>query len=162
MKVYNRMVRFGIGQDSHRFENEKPLTLGGIHIADSLGLQGNSDGDVVLHALCNALGTAVGRGSLSTYSDSMCKQGIRDSKEYVRVALGFVSDAGYHLSNVSFAIEARKPKLEKHFPDMKQSIAELLGIHRDAVGIAVTSGEKLTAFGMGEGIQVFASVCLEK
>jgi 2-C-methyl-D-erythritol 2,4-cyclodiphosphate synthase len=157
------MVKVGIGQDSHKFVDDKPLILGGIHIPDTPGLHANSDGDAVIHALCNALGTALGRGALSTYADDMCKnQNITDSKEYLKVALGFTEEEGYDISNISIAIEAGRPKLEQHFPAMKKKLSELLSIKENEVGIAVTSGEKIAPFGRGVGIQVFASVCLEK
>jgi len=157
------MIRFGIGQDSHKFDTNKPLILGGIHIPDAPGLHGNSDGDTALHALCNAFETAIGQGSFGSYADVMCKEhGILDSKEYLKVALSHIEEKGYLISNISIAIEAGKPRLEKHIPPMKKSIAEILNIQEDAVGIAVTSGEKITPFGQGVGIQVFASVCLTK
>ena len=157
----NISVKVGLGQDSHPFEKGKPLVLGGVHIKDADGFVGNSDGDVILHALCNALGSAVGKGSLATYSDEMCLQkGIKDSSEYVKTALEFVKAAGYSVNNVSISIEAKKPRLEVHFAAMKKVISQLLGIHDEDVGLTATSGEGLTAFGRGEGIQVFAMVSL--
>ncbi|MFH2104980.1 MAG: 2-C-methyl-D-erythritol 4-phosphate cytidylyltransferase [Parcubacteria group bacterium] len=156
-------MKIGLGQDSHRFAGKKPLILGGVKVNHPRGFSANSDGDVVLHALCNALGSAVGKGSLATYSDKMClKQGIKDSQEYVRVVRSFVQRAGCKVGNVSIAIEGKEPKLEKHFPAMKKVIANLLGVSASDVGITVTSGESLTTFGQGKGIQVFAVVSLFK
>ena len=77
------MDRVGIGQDSHKFAKKKPLILGGVKVADKGGLEGNSDSDVILHSLCNALSSAIGGDSLSTWSDNMCKRGIKDSQKYV-------------------------------------------------------------------------------
>lgn len=160
MKEY----RVGIGQDSHPFsKTKKPLVLGGVTYSEEQGLEGNSDADVILHALCNALGSSVGKGSLSTYSDKLClEQGITDSREYVKVAYSFVKDFGYRVNNVSITIEAKKPKLEKRFPEMKKSIADLLEIDADDVGITATSGEGLTDVGKGLGIQVFAYISIMK
>ncbi|NQV13764.1 MAG: 2-C-methyl-D-erythritol 4-phosphate cytidylyltransferase [Parcubacteria group bacterium] len=156
-------MKIGLGQDSHRFTKGKSLVLGGIKIKHHSGLKANSDGDVVLHALCNALSGAVGKGSLATYSDEMClKKGIKDSREYVKVAQGFVRGAGYKVGNVSIAIEGKEPKLEKHFSKMKKVVAGLLGVRVGDVGITVTSGEGLTAFGQGKGVQVFAVVSLHR
>ena len=155
------MNKIGLRQDSHRFAGNKPLILGGVKITHSQGFSANSDGDVVLHALCNALVSAVGKGSISTYADKMSKEeGIVDSKEYVKVAWGFAREAGYQVSNVSIAIEAKEPKLEKYFSKMKEVIAELLEIDTEQVGITATTGEELTPFGKGEGVQVFAIVLL--
>jgi len=154
--------RVGIGQDSHRFiDEDKPLVLGGISV-EGPGLQANSDGDVVLHALCNALTSSVGRGSISNYADKMClEQGIKDSKEYVKVAYGYVKDAGYRVNNLSISIEAKKPRLEKKIPEMKKVIADILNIGEDDVGITATSGEGLTDFGKGLGVKAFVVVSLK-
>ncbi|MBU0647610.1 2-C-methyl-D-erythritol 2,4-cyclodiphosphate synthase [Patescibacteria group bacterium] len=155
-------MKIGIGQDSHPFDSHKKLYLGGIVISKHPGLKGNSDSDVVLHALCNALTSAVGQGSLATYSDKMCQSGITDSQEYVKTALNFVTKNNYQVNNVSISIEALKPKLEKHFPAMKKSISKILNIAENSVGITATSGEHLTTFGKGQGIQAFAAVTIIK
>ena len=157
------MIKIGLGQDSHKFMKAKQLVLGGINIPDCDGLEANSDGDVILHALCNALASSVGKESLGTYSDKMClEQGITDSKEYLKVAFGFVKESGYKVNNVSIAIEAKKPRLDKYFENMKKIISGLLDITSSDIGITATSGEGLTSFGRGEGIQAFAIVSIIK
>ncbi len=152
------MIRVGIGQDSHRFiiKDQKSLVLGGVIIPDEKGLEGNSDGDVVLHAIFNALSQAVGKRSIGVYSDKMCREGIKDSRKYLKVALKMVKDTGYRVNNIGVMIEAKKPRIEPYADDMKKSIAGILMITQDMIGITATSGEGLTAFGRGMGIQVFA------
>jgi len=152
------MIRVGIGQDSHRFirKSKKRLALGGVIIHDEKGLEGNSDGDVVLHAIFNALSQAVGKRSIGFYSDKMCREGIKDSREYLKLALKMVKDSGYKVNNIGVMIEAKKPRIEPYVDDMKKSIARILMITQNMVGITATSGEGLTAFGRGMGIQVFA------
>jgi 2-C-methyl-D-erythritol 2,4-cyclodiphosphate synthase len=157
------MIRVGLGQDSHAFEPDgspKPLILGGIVFAGYPGLLANSDGDVVLHAVFNALSQAVGKRSLGIYADPICQQGIKDSTQYLRVALDMVRQSRYTINNVGVSIEARRPKIEPMSEQMKKSIAGLLGVAEDQVGITATTGEGLTAFGRGEGIQVFVIVSL--
>jgi 2-C-methyl-D-erythritol 2,4-cyclodiphosphate synthase len=157
------VIRVGMGQDSHRFEDEastKPLVLGGVVFPGHPGLQANSDGDVVLHAVFNALSQAIGKRSLGVYADPMCAKGITDSREYLRVALDMVRAAGYTVNNVGVSIEARRPKIEPKAGEMKTSLARLLDVAEDQVGITATSGEGLTAFGRGEGIQVLVIVSL--
>jgi 2-C-methyl-D-erythritol 2,4-cyclodiphosphate synthase len=157
------VIRVGLGQDSHRFEDEastKPLVLGGVVFPGHPGLQANSDGDVVLHAVFNALSQAIGKRSLGVYADPMCAKGITDSREYLRVALDMVRAAGYTVNNVGVSIEARRPKIEPKAGEMKTSLARLLDVAEDQVGITATSGEGLTAFGRGEGIQVLVIVSL--
>jgi len=152
------MIRVGIGQDSHRFirKGKKRLVLGGVIIPNENGLEGNSDGDVVLHAIFNALSQAVGKKSIGVYSDNICREGIKDSREYLKLALKMVKDSGYRINNIGVMIEAKKPRIEPYVDDMKKSIADILMITQDMIGITATSGEGLTAFGKGIGIQVFA------
>ena len=153
------MIRVGFGHDSHPFEPEgttKPLILGGVVFAGQPGLHANSDGDVVLHALFNALSQAIGKRSLGIYADPLCQAGVTDSRAYLKVALDMLGEAGYTIGNVGISIEARRPRIEPMARAMKSSIASLLGVSADQVGITATSGEGLTSFGRGEGIQVFA------
>ena len=98
------------------------------------------------------------------YADPMClEQGIIDSKEYLKVALKMVSEVGYKVNNISLAIEAKKPRVPRVLiGKMKKKIAKLVQVPQGNVGITFTSGEGLTAFGRGEGIQVLAFISLIK
>ena len=155
-------VRVGLGQDSHRFSADaaRPLVLGGVTVSGARGLDGNSDADVVLHALCRALEQAIGQDGFSRYADEMSRNGVNDSREYVKVALGRVVQAGYAVNNVGLTIEARTPRIAPLQDAMKQSVASLLQVAAAAIGINASTGEDLTAFGRGEGIQAFAIVSL--
>jgi 2-C-methyl-D-erythritol 2,4-cyclodiphosphate synthase len=154
------MVKTGIGQDSHRFEPDgslKPLILGGVRIIGCVGLAGNSDADVVLHALTNAVSGVSGANILGARSDELClRQGITDSGVYLAEALATLK--GYRLRQVSVSIEAKRPVLAPHIAAMRESLARLCGLTAADVGITATSGEGLTAFGRGEGIQALALV----
>jgi 2-C-methyl-D-erythritol 2,4-cyclodiphosphate synthase len=157
-------MHVGLGQDSHAFEpdgSQKPLVLGGVVFPGAPGLQANSDGDVVLHAIFNALSSAIGKRSLGIYADPICERGVKDSSAYLAVALDMVREAGYTVGNVSVSIEARRPRIEPRAEEMQQHIADLLGVSTDRVGLTATSGEGLTAFGRGEGIQVFVIASLD-
>ncbi len=152
------MDRVGIGQDSHRFSANKPLILGGVQVAKAGGLAGDSDGDVILHSLCNALSSAMGGDSLSTWSDDMCQRGIKDSKKYVEAIFAKVKVHKYKVLNVSISMEAKKPFIEPEVAGkVKKTIAGLLEIDNGQVGMTFTSGEGLTPFGKGLGIQ---SICI--
>jgi len=156
------MFRVGFGQDSHRFstDSSRKLVLGGVLIPGAPGLDGNSDADVVLHALCRALEQAVGRQDFSRYADEMSRNGINDSREYVKVARTHVEQAGYRVNNVGLSIEALKPKVDPFCDAIKTVIAGILGIPPSAIGVNASSGEHMTPFGKGEGIQVFAIVSI--
>jgi 2-C-methyl-D-erythritol 2,4-cyclodiphosphate synthase len=156
------MFRIGFGQDSHRFAPgaARKLVLGGVYIEGETGLEGNSDADVVLHALCRALEQAIGQDGFSRYADEMSRRGVQDSREYVRVATSRVAAAGYRVNNVGVSIEARTPRIDPIREQMKASIAVLLDVPADDVGINATTGEDLTPFGQGLGIQAFAIVSI--
>jgi 2-C-methyl-D-erythritol 2,4-cyclodiphosphate synthase len=149
-----------IGQDSHRFESldlQKPLMLGGVCIKECPGLKGNSDADVVLHAITNAISGLSGINILGKVSDEIClKQGITDSRVYLSKAIETLRD--YRIVHVSVSVEALKPHLAFHIQTIRESIAKLLSLEIKHVGFTATTGEKLTGFGKGEGIQAFAII----
>jgi 2-C-methyl-D-erythritol 2,4-cyclodiphosphate synthase len=153
------MVKTGFGQDSHRFVGEERsdnLVLGGISIRGCPRLDGNSDADVVLHAITNAVSGVSGAPVLGAVADELCRQGITDSAAYLQKALETLG--AYRVAHVSVSIEAARPKLAPHLDAMRRRIAELCGVGVSDVGITATTGEGLTAFGRGEGIQAFAVV----
>jgi len=163
------MNRIGLGQDSHAFEKlsndkRKPLILGGVIVSKSGGLKANSDGDVILHSLCNALSSAIGGDSLGTWADEMClKKGITNSRRFIESIFNRVKKMGYIVENLSIAVEAKKPRISLSvIYDIKKQIANLLKISIEQIGITFTSGEGLTVFGKGEAIQVFTIVNLFK
>ena len=155
--------RVGLGQDSHRFSRkEKRLILGGVLIENEQGLEANSDGDVVLHALCNALSQSIGGKSLGYYADPMFKDGIKDSRKYLMKIIEMIEKDDYSINNIGIMIEAKKPRLERYEEKIKESIANMVGIDKERVGLTATSGEELTDFGKGLGIQVFAIASVVK
>ncbi len=161
-------ARIGFGQDSHRFvkeesdDKDKPLVLAGVLIENERGLDANSDGDVILHALFNALSQSVGGRSLGHYADKMVEHGIKDSKEYLKEAVKLVTDRGYNVNNVGIMFEAKKPNISDYEEKIKYTIASLCNIDKEKIGITATSGEELSSWGRGLGIQCFAVVTVVK
>jgi len=146
-------IRTALGQDSHRFETTasgKALMLAGVRFEDCPALEGNSDADVVLHALVNALTGLHGVVVLGPKTDELCKAGLRDSREYVREALRFIGSL--YLHHVSVSIECKRPLIGPKIQEMRLSIAALLGLAGADVAITAHSGEGLSAVGRGEGI----------
>lgn len=160
------MIKIGIGQDSHAFseDKEKKLTLGGIQIANTQGLAASSDGDVILHSLCNALSSAIGGDSLGTWADELClKKGITDSRIFTHKILEKIWRLGFVVGNISVSVEAKSPRIHLSVvKEMKKNIAKLLHTRSDQIGITFTSGDELTSFGRGKGIQAFCTVLIEK
>lgn len=150
-----------IGQDSHRFaegvNEDGYIMLGGVQVPFDRSFVANSDGDVLLHALTNAISGYTGVNVLGGAADKIClEQGIKDSSVYIAEALKSV--VGAKIVHVSATIECLRPKLMPVIPAMKERVAELLGISASSVGITATTGEGLTGFGRGEGVQVFVLV----
>ena len=155
--------KVGFGQDSHKFSKDKSkkLILGSYLVPNEAGLDANSDGDVVLHALFNAISQAIGERSLGFYADEMYRNGITDSKEYLKVILDKLKQKSLKINNIGITIEAGRPKLEGHTDKIKDSVSKLICLDKDNIGINYTSGEGLTAFGKGEGMQCFAVVSVK-
>ena len=146
-----------IGQDSHRFEpdsSQKPLRLGGVTVDRTPGLEGNSDADVILHAICNAFSGLSGVTILGKLTDHLCNdKGITDSSVYVKEALATLDNIT--LVHLSITVEAKRPRFQNLSPAIRESIAKLVDLPVEHVGLTATSGEGLTSFGTGEGIAVF-------
>lgn len=155
-------VRTGLGQDSHKFEfdKEKQLVLGGVNIDGCEGLKGNSDADAVLHAVTNAISGITGVNILGGIADDLCKSGVTDSAVYLEKGLEYLGNK--EITHVSISIECKKPKITPHIEKMKKRIADLLSIDMSDVGITATTGEGLTEFGKGNGIQTFAVVTTQE
>ncbi|MDH4330748.1 MAG: 2-C-methyl-D-erythritol 2,4-cyclodiphosphate synthase [Candidatus Moranbacteria bacterium] len=158
------MFRVGIGQDSHRFSQDKfkKLVLGGFEINDEPGFDANSDGDVIIHSVCNALESAIGNKSFSVYADEMCKNGVTDSKKYLEIALEHIAEKGYGISNIAISLECKKPKILPIHENIVNSLASVLNIEAEKIGFTATTGEELTSFGKGLGVQSIAIVSLVK
>ncbi|MBS0623029.1 MAG: 2-C-methyl-D-erythritol 2,4-cyclodiphosphate synthase [Verrucomicrobia bacterium] len=154
------IVRTGIGQDSHRFVAEgstKPCILGGLIFEDAPGLKANSDGDVIIHALCNAISSLTGEIILGQVADEILKrEGITDSSVYLQAALASLGNQV--ISHVAITIEGERPKFLKRLPQMRAHLAQLMHLQISQIGITATTGEQLTAFGCGEGLQVFCII----
>lgn len=154
------IVRTGIGQDSHRFlspESSKPCIIAGIIFPDVPGFNANSDGDVVFHAICNAISSLTGVLILGAVADDLCLiDGITDSEVYLTEAMKTLGSQ--KITHVSLTLEGKKPKFKDHLKKMEQNIARIMQLEASEVGITATSGEGLTDFGCGEGVQCFAIV----
>ncbi len=151
------MCKVGIGQDSHRFlppESTKPCTIGGLIFEDVPGLAADSDGDVVYHAICNAITSLSGVPILGGIAIELChKDGITDSQVYLEKALE--SLGSMKIVHVALSIEGKRPRLQSRNAEMRQKVAGVLKVSLSQVGITVTSGDGLTDFGCGEGLQCF-------
>ncbi len=146
-------MRVGQGMDAHRLVSGRPLFLGGVEIPFDRGLEGHSDGDVLLHAVASALIGALGEGDLGHHfpSSDPGLTGIASTEILVRIAER-VRDRGFVLVNLDATLIAQSPRLAEHLGKMKGVIADVLGVNPDCVNVKVTSTDQLGAIGRGEGI----------
>lgn len=153
-------IRTGIGQDSHRFlpdGSNKPCIIGGVIFDDVPGLAADSDGDVVFHAICNAITSVTHVPILGGIAIELChKEGIIDSRIYLEKALATLHHQ--QIEHVALTIEGKRPRLQKKIPEICQKVAAVLKIATAQVGLTVTSGDGLTSFGLGEGLQCFCII----
>ncbi len=149
--------RTGIGWDSHRLVEGRPLILGGVTIVSPLGLDGHSDADVLCHAITDALLGAAGLGDIGDHfpdTDSAYKDA--DSVKLLQAVIGRVADRGWEIVNVDSTIVAEKPKLGKAKAQIQQRLADVLGLDPFDVGVKASTGERLGFIGRGEGIAALA------
>ncbi|HET9281603.1 MAG TPA: 2-C-methyl-D-erythritol 2,4-cyclodiphosphate synthase [Candidatus Angelobacter sp.] len=149
-------MRIGYGWDSHEFQAGVPLKIGGVELAFDKGLAGHSDGDVLLHALTDALLGAVAAGDIGSYfppSDPKWKGA--DSVIFLEEALKQVKKAGYSIANVDSTLILAEPKIDPHAKKIQARVAELLGMRPDQVGIKAKTPE-----GMGTDNTAIAHVAV--
>lgn len=154
-------MKVAIGQDSHRIDyknTEKKLILGGIEFENEFSLQANSDGDVILHAITNAVSGITCVNILGDKADQMCKNGILDSEEYLKEALKYLKEKIVH---ISISIECKTPKITPKIPEMRTNIARILKVPENCIGITATTGEGLTDCGGGFGISAIAIITVK-
>jgi 2-C-methyl-D-erythritol 2,4-cyclodiphosphate synthase len=155
-------MRIGQGIDAHAFGDGGNLVLGGVNIPYERGLEAHSDGDVLLHALCDALLGAAGLGDIGQhFPPGNPEWRDIDSRVLLRRTLAMVEDEGYRLHNADLTVVAQEPKLAPYIGEMREYISQDLGVSADQVNIKATTTEHLGFTGRGEGIVAFAVVLLE-
>ncbi len=155
--------RIGQGYDIHRYDESRPLMLGGVRIAEEGGLLGHSDADVLLHAIMDALLGAAGLRDIGYYfPDTDERFAGADSKKLLIHVKQLLEEEGYAVGNIDSTVIAEKPKLSPHISAMKESIAKALEISPSQVGVKATTNEKLGTIGRKEGMAAMASVLICK
>jgi 2-C-methyl-D-erythritol 2,4-cyclodiphosphate synthase len=156
-------LRVGHGFDAHRLVAGRPLRLGGVEVPHGRGLEGHSDGDCVLHAVCDALLGAAGDGDMGRHFPSKDPRwhGVA-SRVFLEEVRRLVRTAGYALVNLDVTVIAQEPMLAPHLETMRVAIAAVLGVEKAQVSVKAKSTDHLGALGRGEGIAALATVLLEK
>ena len=156
-------MRVGIGHDTHRLAEGRPLLLGGVRVDHPRGLVGHSDADVVLHAVTDALLGAAGMGDIGdAYPDTDPAYKDRESSFFLWETLGRLNQAGWHVVNVDVIIFAQEPKLGPIKDGIRKNLAGLLGLDAGAVNVKAKTGENVGAIGRAEAIGCQAVVLIEE
>ena len=156
------MNRVGIGYDVHQLKAGRPLILGGVVIEHDTGLDGHSDADVLMHAICDAVLGAIGEGDIGSFfppSDPQWKNA--PSSMFLEEAARQITKRNGQLINVDAMLIAEAPRIAPYIPAMKENIAAALGIASDAVGIKATTNETMGFVGRGEGMAAHAVASVE-
>ena len=157
------MTRIGFGYDSHVFEAGKPLFLGGVLIPGADGLKAHSDGDVLIHALIDALFGAAAMGDIgSHFPDTDDRWKDVNSMMLLESAVAEVSAEGYRVSNVDLTVVCERPRIRPYADDIRASIAGALGIDVACVSVKAKTNEGMDAVGEGRGMAVWAAVLLDR
>lgn len=155
-------MRIGHGFDAHRFGAGRPLILGGVTIPHDQGLAAHSDGDVLIHALCDALLGAAALGDIGRhFPDSKPEFEGVDSRELLRRVVAMLGDHKLRIGNVDITVVAQAPRLAPHIVTMRTHLSDDLGISLDRINIKATTTEGMGYTGRGEGIAAYAVALLE-
>ncbi len=157
------MLRIGQGYDAHKFKEGDHIVIGGVTIPYEKGMAAHSDGDVALHALCDALLGAAALGDIGKHfpDTDVAFKGI-DSRILLRDVRAKLAGLSYSVLNVDVTIIAQAPKMAPHIPQMRENIASDMGLALDAVNVKATTTEKMGFEGRGEGISSMAVALLQK
>ncbi|PTN08529.1 2-C-methyl-D-erythritol 2,4-cyclodiphosphate synthase [Mangrovibacterium marinum] len=157
------VIRVGMGYDVHSLAEGESLWLGGIEVPHTKGTVAHSDGDVLLHAICDAiLGAAKLRDIGYHFPDTSSDFKNVDSKILLRKCSQLIAEKGYEIGNIDATIAAQRPKLKDFIPRMEDTIAEVLQLDMDAVSVKATTTERLGFEGREEGISAYAVVLIQK
>ena len=155
--------RVGFGYDSHRFAPDRPLVIGGVVIPYELGLTAHSDGDVLIHAICDALLGAAGLKDIGTYfpdTDNTWKNA--DSTVLLSNVVELVAERGWRVNNLDCTLILEQPKMKPHVDAIVNRLSELLKTESDRVAVKAKTNEKMGFTGAGEGIAAVVAVSLVK
>lgn len=156
-------LRIGNGYDVHALAEGLPMWLGGVRIPSETGFVAHSDGDVAIHAVCDALLGALALGDIGhLFPDTSDEWKGVDSKLLLDKVVALVKERGFRVGNVDVTIALQRPKLAPHIVPMRETLAPILGVSVDAVSVKATTTERLGFVGRGEGCEVWASVIVIK
>lgn len=157
------MIRIGTGFDVHALQKGESLILGGVNIPHHKGTVAHSDGDVLIHAICDAMLGAAGLGDIGLhFPDTDASYRNKHSRYFLERCLEMLTQSGFRLVNIDTTIILQNPHIQPFIPQMKEKVAEIVNIHASFINIKATTTEKLGFIGHEEGIAAQASVLIEE
>ena len=156
-------IRVGFGYDMHRFQDGRELWIGGVKIDYPKGLDGHSDADVLIHAICDALlGAANLRDIGYNFPDNAMEYKNIDSKILLERTINLLNENNFFIGNIDTTICAEMPKLNPYIPEIQKTLASILAISTDCISVKATTSEKMGFVGREEGITAYAVVLIQK
>ena len=156
-------IRVGFGYDMHRFQDGRELWIGGVKIDFPKGLDGHSDADVLIHAICDALlGAANLRDIGYNFPDNAMEYKNIDSKILLERTINLLNENNFFIGNIDTTICAEMPKLNPYIPEIQKTLASILAISTDCISVKATTSEKMGFVGREEGITAYAVVLIQK
>lgn len=156
------MIRVGHGYDSHRLKNGEFIVIGGVKINSKKSVVAHSDGDVLIHALCDALLGSSGKGDMGLYFDSSEKYKNMDSSFFLKETMKILRNENYNIINIDTTVVTEEPRITKHAAEIKKNLSQLMQIDENKINIKSKSNDKLGYVGRFEGIEAYATVLIEK
>ena len=156
------MIKIGQGYDSHRFRNGEYIIIGGVKIKSKKSVVAHSDGDVLIHALCDALLGAAGKGDMGLYFNDSEKFKDMDSAFFLEEVMSIIKDDSYEIGNIDATIVTEEPPVSKHAPEIVKNLCKIIKINESQINIKSKSNDKLGYLGRHEGIEAHVSVLLNK
>lgn len=157
------MYRIGIGQDTHRLAEGRPLVLGGVRVESERGAEGHSDADALAHAVTDAVLGAMCEGDIGVhFPDRDPRWKDADSMQLLARVMWLAGERGYRVVNVDATVTLERPRLRPHVVEMRARLAEVLGVAADCVSVKAKTGEGLDAVGEWRAVSVQAVVLLER
>ncbi|MDR0422171.1 MAG: 2-C-methyl-D-erythritol 2,4-cyclodiphosphate synthase [Proteiniphilum sp.] len=156
-------IRIGFGYDMHRLREGRELWIGGVKLDYEKGLQGHSDADVLIHALCDALLGAAGLRDIGYhFPDNSEEYHNIDSKILLKETMNLLRDNGYSLGNIDATVCAERPRLSPHIPAMQRTLAKVMEVAEELISVKATTSEKMGFVGREEGITAYAVALVRK
>ena len=156
------MIKIGHGYDSHRLKDGEFIMIGGVKIHSKKSVVAHSDGDVLIHALCDALLGALGKGDMGLYFDSSEKYKNMDSAFFLKETTKMLNKQSFCIVNIDTTVVTEKPPISRHAEEIRKNLSKIMKIDKNLINIKSKSNDKLGYVGRHEGIEAYATVLIEE